>query len=69
MIFRTEFRTYWHQKENDRLDLFHHLLTLRLDDKLHLAPIGSNPQSVLDLGTGSGIWAIEMGLHQACYPY
>lgn len=57
------------QKENDRLDLFHHLLTLRMDDKLHLAPIGSNPQSILDLGTGSGIWAIEMGLHPACYPH
>jgi len=29
-----------------------------LDGKLHLAPI-SNPQRVLDLATGTGIWAIE----------
>jgi ribosomal protein L11 methylase PrmA len=32
-----------------------------LDDKLHLAPIGENPQRILDVGTGTGIWAIDMG--------
>ncbi|KAI9811556.1 MAG: hypothetical protein M1832_000866 [Thelocarpon impressellum] len=49
------------EKENDRLDIVHHMVTLRLDGKLHLAPIGKNPQRVLDIGTGTGIWAIEMG--------
>lgn len=34
--------------------------TLRLDGELHLAPI-VNPQRVLDLGTGTGIWAIDFG--------
>jgi hypothetical protein len=29
-----------------------------LDGKLYLAPIGANPQNVLDLGTGTGIWAM-----------
>ncbi|KAF2117101.1 S-adenosyl-L-methionine-dependent methyltransferase [Lophiotrema nucula] len=48
-------------EENDRLDLYHHIQTLRLDGELHLAPIGSNPQRVLDIGTGTGIWAIDMG--------
>jgi ubiquinone/menaquinone biosynthesis C-methylase UbiE len=31
-----------------------------LDGKLHLAPI-ENPQNVLDVGTGTGIWAVEFG--------
>ncbi|KAK5030648.1 hypothetical protein LTS07_005432 [Exophiala sideris] len=30
-----------------------------LDGKLHLAPIPATPQCVLDIATGSGIWAIE----------
>lgn len=30
-----------------------------LGGKLHLAPIGKNPQKVLDIGTGTGIWAIS----------
>lgn len=32
-----------------------------LEGRLHLAPIGSNPQNVLDVGTGTGIWAIDFG--------
>lgn len=31
-----------------------------LKGKLGLAPV-ENPQSVLDIGTGTGIWAIEFG--------
>lgn len=40
------------QDENDRLDLVHHMITLRLGGKLHLAPIKKDVQEVLDLGTG-----------------
>lgn len=32
-----------------------------LDGKLNIAPI-KNPQRVLDLATGTGIWAIEFGI-------
>jgi len=46
-------------QEQDRLDLQHHLLLVLLENRLQLAPIGPNPQNVLDVGTGTGIWAIE----------
>lgn len=44
--------------EQSRLDLQHHLFLMTLDGRLHLAPV-KNPQSVLDFGTGTGIWAID----------
>ena len=34
------------------------MLLLAMDDKLFYAPIGDNPQRVLDVGTGTGIWAV-----------
>lgn len=47
------------EKEQDRLDLMHHIFNMTLGGKLHLAPIGNSPQRVLDVGTGTGIWAID----------
>ena len=38
-----------------RLDLFHHIQTLRLGGELHLAPLGPEPGRILDVGTGTGI--------------
>lgn len=49
------------EAENDRLDMHHHLATLLLKGKLHVAPISANPQRILDVGCGTGIWAIDMG--------
>jgi ubiquinone/menaquinone biosynthesis C-methylase UbiE len=40
--------------------MHHHIFGLLLGGKLHLAPIEKNPQNILDVGTGTGIWAIEM---------
>lgn len=48
------------ERELDRLDLYHHIVLLRCDGNLHLAPIGKSPQRILDIGAGTGIWAIEM---------
>ena len=48
------------QAELDRLDLKHHIMMLLSDGHLHLAPLVS-PEKVLDIGTGTGIWAIQMG--------
>ncbi|KAF1810525.1 S-adenosyl-L-methionine-dependent methyltransferase [Eremomyces bilateralis CBS 781.70] len=47
--------------ELDRLDIHHHIALLHLNGELHLAPIGENPGAILDVGTGTGIWAIDMG--------
>ncbi|KAF2136203.1 uncharacterized protein K452DRAFT_292578 [Aplosporella prunicola CBS 121167] len=46
------------EHELDRLDLHHHVTLLMMDDKLHFAPLES-PHRVLDVGTGTGIWAID----------
>jgi len=35
----------------------HHLWLLTLKDRLFLAPI-ENPQAILDVGTGTGLWAM-----------
>jgi SAM-dependent methyltransferase len=46
----------------DRLDLQHQLFLLTLGGSLNKAPLESLPnglQNVLDLGTGTGIWAID----------
>lgn len=40
-------------------DLQHHLWRLSLDGALHLAPLSLTTDTALDLGTGTGIWAIE----------
>ncbi|RAR12600.1 S-adenosyl-L-methionine-dependent methyltransferase [Stemphylium lycopersici] len=45
--------------EADRLDLQHHAFRLTLDGKLYRAPITDQVQNVLDVGCGTGIWAIE----------
>ncbi|KAF1995050.1 S-adenosyl-L-methionine-dependent methyltransferase [Amniculicola lignicola CBS 123094] len=45
--------------EKDRLDLQHHAFRLTLDGDLYRAPIPKDLQHVLDVGTGTGIWAIE----------
>ncbi|KAF5610737.1 demethylmenaquinone methyltransferase [Fusarium subglutinans] len=48
------------EEQLEALDLIHHWLKLMLDDKLFLAPIGDHPQKILDIGTGTGIWAINV---------
>jgi methylase of polypeptide subunit release factors len=41
------------------MDLVHHIYSLLLDGKLYLAPVGKSLQRILDLGTGTGIWAMD----------
>ncbi|KAI9041879.1 class I SAM-dependent methyltransferase [Aspergillus affinis] len=46
------------EQEQDRLDLSHHIYRMLLKGELGRAPI-KNPRRVLDIGTGTGIWAID----------
>ena len=51
---------YWGPNDElakEILDFAHHMYLLTLDQKLHLAPV-KDPQTILDCGTGTGIWAI-----------
>lgn len=43
----------------DRLDMHHEVFLMLLNGRLHLAPL-DDPQRILDIGTGTGIWAIDM---------
>ncbi|RJE25347.1 Methyltransferase [Aspergillus sclerotialis] len=46
--------------EQDRMDLNHHIHRLVVGGDLYRAPIDPSEMRILDLGTGTGIWAIEM---------
>lgn len=49
------------EQELDRLDMQHHMFKLVMGGKLYNVPL-DNPKQILDIGTGSGIWPIEMGM-------
>ncbi|KAJ5016270.1 Cytochrome P450 monooxygenase lolP1 [Colletotrichum sp. SAR 10_99] len=52
------------EREMDRLDLQHHMFLLSFHDKLGTAPPnepGAKVGRVLDVGTGTGIWAMDFG--------
>ncbi|KAK7423261.1 hypothetical protein QQZ08_009157 [Neonectria magnoliae] len=58
----TKTAEYWapnDERQNEGLDLIHNGLLMLLEDKLFLAPIARNPGKVLDVGTGTGVWAID----------
>ncbi|KAK2009648.1 S-adenosyl-L-methionine-dependent methyltransferase [Colletotrichum eremochloae] len=52
------------ERENERLDMQHEIVTYTLDGELGLAPPcheDAKVGRVLDVGTGTGIWAIDFG--------
>jgi SAM-dependent methyltransferase len=51
------------EREQDRLDLIHHVFYRLTGNKLFMAPINPDGVRILDIGTGTGLWAIEMGDH------
>ncbi|KAH6980459.1 S-adenosyl-L-methionine-dependent methyltransferase [Ilyonectria destructans] len=59
--YNSKYPHYWgpiDEKQQKALDIMHHALLLAMNEKLCLPPI-KNPQSILDVGTGTGIWAID----------
>ncbi|KAK1543883.1 methyltransferase domain-containing protein [Colletotrichum paranaense] len=46
--------------EQEREDMKHSMVVTLCGGALHSAPL-ENPQKILDVGTGTGIWAIDMG--------
>ncbi|KAF7557728.1 hypothetical protein G7Z17_g414 [Cylindrodendrum hubeiense] len=55
---------YWGANDNlqnETLDIQNHVFTLAQDGKLHYAPLPERIDKVVDIGTGTGIWAIDFG--------
>ena len=50
------------QQEKDRMDIFHKLFLVARHEELHSVRLNPDqgPLRILDLGTGTGIWAIDM---------
>ncbi|KAF7585875.1 hypothetical protein BBP40_009950 [Aspergillus hancockii] len=49
------------EAEQDRLDVVHHIYYRVLNDRLFLAPIDPAGKRILDIGTGTGVWATHLG--------
>jgi ribosomal protein L11 methylase PrmA len=47
------------------MDMQHHIWKEINDGRLYFAPL-ENPTKILDIGTGSGIWPIDMGMLFHC---
>ncbi|KAK7433047.1 hypothetical protein QQZ08_000520 [Neonectria magnoliae] len=53
---------YWgtnDERQNESMDINHHVLTLVLDGALYLAPLFKDIKKAVDIGTGTGVWAID----------
>ncbi|GAB1316412.1 hypothetical protein MFIFM68171_06622 [Madurella fahalii] len=57
--FNLEYFTPNDDRHNESDDINHHCLTLALDNKLYLPPLKKDIKRVLDIGTGTGIWAMD----------
>lgn len=47
------------EREQERMDMHYHSLRLALNNRHWIAPI-EEPRNILDVGTGTGIWAMDV---------
>ncbi|KAM0413651.1 hypothetical protein ACHAPD_006889 [Fusarium lateritium] len=57
--YDTEYFAPNDEQQRESIDISHHYLLLLLDGKLSLAHLNNDLEKVLDIGTGTGIWAID----------
>ncbi|XEV01504.1 hypothetical protein FSHL1_006791 [Fusarium sambucinum] len=57
--YDTEYFAPNDEQQRESIDISHHYLLLLLDGKLSLADLKDDLEKVLDVGTGTGIWAID----------
>ncbi|KAK3486895.1 S-adenosyl-L-methionine-dependent methyltransferase [Neurospora hispaniola] len=53
---------YWgpnDAKANETLDIIHEVVVKMFDGKLYTAPLRKDIQTAIDIGTGTGVWAID----------
>lgn len=51
------------EAELERLDALNYIWKeLTLGGNLHLAPVRQDAQVIMDMGAGSGIWAVDIGM-------
>lgn len=54
------------EPEQEREDMKHAMVVNLCGGQLHVAPL-ANPQNIIDIGTGTGIWAID-SMWRTCVP-
>lgn len=48
------------ETEQERVDIMYHVIRVSMGDRPFFAPISDNPLHILDVGTGTGIWAMDV---------
>jgi inner membrane protein involved in colicin E2 resistance len=46
-------------EEQERENMKHAMILNLSGGRLHFAPIGKNPQNIIDVGTGTGVWCMD----------
>ncbi|KAL8295677.1 hypothetical protein RB600_001241 [Gaeumannomyces tritici] len=58
--FREGQYNFPNDKVEQEREILKHVMIKLLCGKLYYAPIGDSPRNILDVGAGTGIWAIEV---------